>query len=266
MRTPLRAIRLATPLCLLALTAASAARAQQEPLGALHLTVYDAVTGVPVGGALVVLRGGRSERAGGDGVASLERLPVGLVSGEISHAGYGLRRFSAPVSLGQTMRLSVPLEPQPVAIEGVEVEGAPPEARSPLVREFYERARTGAGQYVTREEIDRWRVRSLTDVLRMIPGLAFRSTPVGDRPTSADRSLSYSPGAGRSDCGLLVYVDGTPFDIAGNGLAGLDLRPEEVEGIEYYRGMSGLPSRYRRANQNCGVVLIWKRELLTSRR
>ena len=36
-------------------------------------------------------------------------------------------------------------------------------------------------------------------------------------------------------------------------------RPEDIEGIEIYRGASNVPSRYTGRDARCGVVLIWLR-------
>jgi len=63
-----------------------------------------------------------------------------------------------------------------------------------------------------------------------------------------------------------TFTDGTPvFDGStqqrnAQGVSLSTFRPEDLSGIEYYAGPSGVPARYTGMNADCGTLLFWTRE------
>lgn len=254
-------VRVALPL-LLGLASLPAALGAQEP-ASLRLTVTDAASGEPIGGARVSLAGGSAALSDGEGTVLLRDLSGSSVSGEITHLGYAPRAFAIPLAPGGILNFSVPMEPRPIEIRGVEVEAEADRhgVRTQALKEFYERAEGGAGYYITREQIDSWQPRQVSDLFRMIPGLGIVHTANGERAAMGARSAPTYDLFGRlKECPIQYFVDGSPYEAAGPESMYLDIRPQEIEGIEVYSGTVGLPPQFRRTNRNCGVILIWKRE------
>lgn len=242
-----------------------ASRANGQQPAALELTVTDASSGEPIRGARVTLSGGVTVSSNGSGVVLIRGLLPGPVRGEVTHMGYRRRAFAIPLAQGSTLSLFVPLEPAPIALSPVEVEAeaeaSPHGVRSQRLKDFYERVRQGAGHYLTRDQIDAFKPRQISDLYRMIPGLKLVPTAVGDRAAMSSRDGPYTDTFGRRrECPIQYFVDGTPYEAAGPEALYMDLRPDELEGIEVYTGTVGLPPQFRRSNRNCGVILIWKRE------
>lgn len=115
---------------------------------------------------------------------------------------------------------------------------------------YYERLRRRSGGYfIAREEIDRSRHRTLSQLISQTPGVnAMRSrTGVG-----AVRMR------GRG-CRPLVWLDGTPMPA---GEVDLDaFSPSTLHGIELYLGGSMAPMDYTavQGQSNCGTILLWSR-------
>ena len=51
-------------------------------------------------------------------------------------------------------------------------------------------------------------------------------------------------------------MDGT---LTGNMLMD-EVRPEDVEGLEIYRGAASLPPEFNKGSAMCGAVVIWTRD------
>ncbi len=261
-----RSLRLVLPL-LLGIGALPAALGAQQPAtpppAALQLTVVDAASGEPIGSARVAVAGGIARLSDAAGVVVLRGLAAGSVAGEITHLGYAPRAFAIPLPPGSMLSLSVPMEPRPLPVAGVEVEAeaSPYGVMTQALKGFYERAEGGAGYYITREQIDSWNPRQVSDLFRMIPGLGIVHTANGERASMGARSTPTYDTFGRlKECPIQYFVDGSPYEAAGPESLYLDVRPQEIEGIEVYSGTAGLPPQFRRTNRNCGVILIWKRE------
>lgn len=233
----------------------------QQP-AALELTVTDATSGEAIRGARVTLSGGIATSSDDAGLVTIRGLAAGQVAGEITHMGYEPRAFVIPLSSGSTLSLFVPLEPQPVPVAAVEVEveASPYGVRSRSLKEFYARVEGGAGYYITREQIDSWKPRQVSDLFRMVPGLGIVRTANGERASWNARETTVGLSGRMRECPIQYFVDGSPYEAAGSESNYLDVRPQEIEGIEFYQGTLGVPSQFRRSNRNCGVILIWKRE------
>ncbi|HEU0052677.1 MAG TPA: carboxypeptidase regulatory-like domain-containing protein [Longimicrobium sp.] len=237
----------------------SAARAQDGAV--LEVRVLDAATRQPLPGAQVVLTGWRRAAADRAGVVRLTGVPRGTQTVEAVMLGYASRAVIVDVPVSGTVARTLELSARPIELAGVSAQ-ARPVRRSPRLEAFYRRSRTGVGVYFTRQQIETLNPASLTDIFRNVPGLVMVHTPIGDKP----RVIGVTPELlsdvthDNGDCPILYFIDGVPYEPSHRGIIALDLSPAEVEGIEIYKRGSAVPVQYKRANDACGVILIWKRE------
>jgi hypothetical protein len=141
---------------------------------------------------------------------------------------------------------------------------------------FHDRsARGGFGAYVTRKEIDTRQGARVTALLREIPGVELIQTPESSRPlletpgttlTDTARAgvargtttmVTMRGGAGR--CLPVVFMDGIAMQqFPQSGIDEL-LHTNNLEGVEVYRGLAGVPHQFQTGN-TCGVVAFWTRD------
>lgn len=257
----MRSARFAAALLSAALLLLPATLAAQDAGGTLEVRVVDAATRQPLSGAQVVLTGWRRVYTNSAGVVRLAGVPAGTQTVEAVMLGYTSRAVIVSVAEGESVTRTLELSSRPIQIAGVEAQ-ARPVRRSPRLEAFYRRARTGVGHYFTRDQIERLNPQSLTDVFRTVPGLILISTPIGERPRvqGTTPEIMGSPGKPAGDCPILYFIDGVPYEPSHRGIISLDISPAEVEGIEIYRRGSAVPVQYKRGDDACGVILIWKRE------
>jgi hypothetical protein len=117
--------------------------------------------------------------------------------------------------------------------------------------DFERRRASGRGTFITRSEIDRRNPLTLADVLRTIRGLTIRS---GGGRTEV-RFVRANTRVDGVDCPPEMWVDG----VRTYGATVDEFRPDEVEGIELYRGLGQLPAEYLSRSAGCGLVMIWTR-------
>lgn len=268
-RVPRRWLALAA-----ALLGVPGAAAAQGGAAGLRVVVTDSATREPVVRAQVSLVGGRRGVTGADGVLMLEPVAAGTWAVEVEHLGYAVRRVLVRVVPDGTTGVAVALIPDPVALAAIAATAAGAAPRTQLLRAFYARAGSGSGQYITRAQIERANPREVADLFHMVPGMVVQSGLNGDRLRMADETVSgVTRERGRSargtraqeeGCPILYFLDGTPIEPNG-GIIDAEVDPAEVEGIEIYRRGTLAPAQFRRSD-NCGVVLIWKRERLEPRK
>jgi hypothetical protein len=86
-------------------------------------------------------------------------------------------------------------------------------------------------------------------MLRRIPGLRVDCDFGSCRVTSFNETRRIM-GA----CRIQYFLDGIPF------LGDIDeMTPDQVEGIEVYRGSSSIPPQFNTGTSMCGVIAIWSR-------
>ena len=164
-------------------------------------------------------------------------------------------------TLQVNFELSVdPIELQPLVVTAVR------EKRLEL-QGFYERRElaeiSGAGVFLTRDDIQDAGAIRVTHYLGRIPGLRTECTGSGNnncviRMTRGAPSLS-----GRAEWGCVnanVYVDGVRV-IRDNAEISDSIdnfvSPSEIAGIEVYRGPSELPAEFGGSVGRCGAIVIW---------
>jgi outer membrane receptor for ferrienterochelin and colicin len=145
---------------------------------------------------------------------------------------------------------------------------------------FYQRQRLGFGSFITRDKIAASPAISLTDLLRRYPGVQ-----VVIDPNSLETDVILRGTARLDRCYPSVAIDGmvvrmggiaklllsqslppseqAEVEKAGDSIdVGLDTLappPEEIEAIELYPSLAGLPPFLVGTTSPCGAVVIWTR-------
>jgi hypothetical protein len=247
-------------LAALALLFPAAAGAQAHLQG----RVIDHTGGEPIAGATVVLqdeRGRASARtitdtAGVFGFAVERPGPVRLQVDRI-----GFRRTVTPVLdlHGYTTTVvEVRMDVAAVPLAPLEVVTRSRPGVSPTLAGFDRRRRAGTGSFLTREEIAERKVSRVSDLLASVPGVSIQR-----------RAVFMARG---QTCPAQIFVDGFHLNRSTGPLPGrrgrttTDLfpidevvRPEALEGIEIYQGLSRMPAEFLTPGSACGVVAVWTR-------
>ena len=174
---------MATRLLLLAsgvLFSASQTRAQNaKALARLYGTVVDARTQLPVLDAEIIsLADGRSVRSDSLGVYSFDQLPPGIMKFMVRAARFPMATFSIAFALGEQFKHNIVLLDSagrnaqvgrgPQALPEVAVTGV---AVSPRFADFERHRRTGGGQYLTKDDLDKGNFGNLQDAMRGLRGV-----------------------------------------------------------------------------------------------
>lgn len=158
-----------------------------------------------------------------------------------------------------TLDLRIGLKPSPIPLEELTVEAVREESLLESVG-FYDRAVSGRGHFMIREEIERTAVERVTDAFRGVPNVGVLS----QRPLVGGPDVMQMPAIvvrrGGGQCSPTLYVDRAVVAFGVNEPVRPDdyVTPSEIEAIEVYARPSEVPVEFD-AIGDCGVVLIWTR-------
>jgi hypothetical protein len=232
-----------------------AAAATPSAAQAVHGRVLERGTDRPVPSAIVELRTGSEVRAQArtldDGSFMLVVPGEGTYRVAAARMGYeSLLTADLVIQRLDSVALVFRMTSTAVALAPVEAKSTPRQPPARLAG-FYQRSgRRRQGHFLTRDIIDQARASRTSDLLRRIPGLAFRQTRKGGFAIR-----------GRGGCEPQVYLDGMDVNMFGTATSVDDLvRPEDLEGIEVY-GSSSIPVEFNRNHpgDQCGAVMLWTR-------
>jgi hypothetical protein len=251
----------------LALTLVPLAAAAQQT-ASVTINVTSAESGEPLAGAQAVLDGGsRGAIADPAGIVRLTNLAAGEHRIEIRMLGYETRSFTLNVTVGERLVIDAALPLAPVAIEGIEATATPAPIRSRALAAtgFYERMdRGGGGTFITRDEVERRRPSLMSDLFRRMPGVrVIRHDPMYNNSYALEMARGTQTMRNGGTCPVVYYVDGVQRPLSPAGID--ELRPQDIEAIEIYRGSGALPPQYRSRDSACGVVAIWTRRYAEQR-
>jgi len=237
--------------------AAMAALLLASPLSAQVLggRVMDKTSNDPIPEAVVEVLNptGRSvqrTRTDRDGFFVFELREPGEYRVRTSRVGYQTVTSSGvQVENRQTVQVEVHIATGEVELEPLRVtaRSQPPRSRF-LEREgFYDREKTGFGIFLTPYELSqRPMTGQATELFRGVAGVSV--TPVG----MGRYRLNMTRSGG--SCPPTVLVDG-------GSVAGADVdemvQPQDISGIEIYRGPSEVPGRWMAFRSSCGLIVIW---------
>ena len=212
--------------------------------------VKDRSTGKPALGVVTLID------TAGVVIGRMPTGPQGQYAMTAPHAGAFFLQFVGPgygpyvtsqfaLASGETRIMGLDAVPLPaVAMDTVIVEGRPVPSR---LAGFYERRAGGLGQFVARDEIERWNPSQPTDLLRRLSAVTLVPTDLGYRVVS------------RRDqrCAPAVFLDGIYMGTGADFDFDAVLTAEQIEGVETYSGAGQVPPEFNRGD--CGAVVVWTR-------
>src|SRR6266513_2443151 len=175
--------------------------------------------------------------------SAISDLDAGVFMIEIRAVGFAPGTWRAPLKPHQVLTHHFELERLPYELPEVVVKG-----KGPLsVRRFadFERRRqSGLGAFLTQERIERANTASLVDVLATVRGV--KQVCISNECIA--KMVRSPPG-----CYPQYYLDGNE---SSSYFARLT-PPQDVKGVEIYRGSSETPGEFQGSNSGCGVIVIW---------
>jgi len=115
------------------------------------------------------------------------------------------------------------------------------------------------GYYITWEDIARRRAFRITDMIAEFPGVRLLRLG-GLRSKVMLRRYTHSgPGGRLGACWPALYVDGRRIRLTEHETIDDFVFPDDVEGVEVYKGLATVPGDYAGYDARCGVVGIWTR-------
>ena len=210
-------------------------------------------TGRPLPGARVALWGtGLEATTGTDGMFQLSDLPGGTQTLEVRAVGFAPMQRPVDIVQGAPDATEVALENLAIMLDTVRV-AAERIYTSPRTADFERRLRTGMGHIIEAKEIAKRQAVTLTDILRMVPGVLI----VPSRYASEDVLMRGGEAVlGGGTCRPDIYIDAArvandpTFPI--NSLVLVN----EVRAVEVYARPALVPSEYRSLS-GCGAILVW---------
>jgi hypothetical protein len=231
--------------------------------------LLDAASGAPIPRATVVLSANRgrwqsatqTDSAGAFEFGDVSPGPYRLRAGRV---GYRDAAGQLGLSADSLVQVELRMAVASVVLAPVTVTSRSTRDVSPVLRGFYARMEHGAGRFITREEIEARHPVRVTDMLRNLPNLYATAPRMG----ASGSGLTQGSNADR--CTVVFFVDGMQVNQpsttgAGRWTPRQDLaiddyvQPEEVEGMEVYRGESDTPAEFSTRWVQCGTVVIWTR-------
>lgn len=249
-------LRFAAAICLLAVATQARAQSQDSTARAQGLTagitgtVIAAQTSEPLLGVQVLIRGTRRWGiTNQEGIFRLNGLKPGPVVIEFRHPNRAPVVYNLTLEADKVTELAVKIDTRTVALPEVVVEG---KETQPAVKmqDFFSRKAAGHGGYfITRKDIEERQPRVLSDMMRRVPGLRVDCDFGSCSVTSFTEARRIMGG-----CPIQYFLDGVPFtgDVD-------ELTPDQVEGIEIYRGSSSIPPQFNTGTSMCGVIAVWSR-------
>lgn len=220
----------------------------EDSVAVLTGQVVSAMTGGPLEGARVVLKGSGS---GGftdeSGQFMIRNVPAGRDTVEVGLIGFATQQVPLTLKGGHVTRVTLMLSETVLRVEDitVEVEG---EEEIGKLSGFYDRMKRGMGSYVTPEEIEERNAQHTSDYLRGVPGVQVGAYRMGRADVRVTRA--------RLNCDPVYYLDG----ILNRSLHPDELNRDDILAIEVYRGPSETPPQFSFAGSGCGTIVIWTRE------
>jgi len=216
--------------------------------------IFDSRTRLPIPEATVAVEGSTHRTTTGrDGFFVLTDLEPGKQGLRVSIDGRTTEPHAINLRADGTtyVRLSIALSEYAQASETVAPIPLPPleveitlSDRIGKMRSYLQRSLAGQGQFITRQDLERYAPTRTTDILRSVRGLRIVDGVAGTEVVTSARG-----------CALPVFLDGLAMD----GLSPNDMHPDDIEVIEVYRSGVETPMVFR---SGCGALVIWTRDPL----
>lgn len=237
----------------------------QRPDARLTGIVVDKVNGAPVAEAVLVnLASGRQFTTDSSGLFRFDSLPMGIVRFIVRAKGFPSEPLIVALARGEAMERRIELDSTAAGaaaratvaaksrvdpgagqlLPKVSVEAKP--SLGTRFENFERRRATGAGHYVTREEIEKGGFSSLQEVVRGMRGVTVEC----GGGLGCHIRMVRAP----MQCLPEYVVDDNVDNSFGPGIPVRD-----IEALEVYTGPTDVPGEYAGRNAGCGVIVIWTR-------
>ena len=146
--------------------------------------------------------------------------------------------------------LRVTLETLAVRLPTIVVAADPPEGKLSL---FYQHKRSEIGSFLEPEQVEAARRYSVTDILRIVPGV---------RVTPGTNTVRLSRAAPTPKCMTeqpQFFLDGVPVRLGLSFSINDFVEQNDVVAVEVYNGPARIPLQYNIGNAMCGVIVLWTR-------
>jgi len=224
--------------------------------------VLDRATGAPVATASVGVVGmTRRTQTDDQGYFVMDEVLPGDHVVEIEHLGFEPIAEVVSIVADRTVDLNVHMSADPIELEPLVVTAV--RDRRLEIRGFYERRtwgdRTGLGEFLGSEDIERRSPAAVTNLLREMSGVELRCSGSRDCVVQSSRAAGCST--------MNIYINGT-LTIGENRASGAGprgsritvdelVRPSEVAGMEVYAGGATVPAEFSGLTGRCGAIAIW---------
>lgn len=252
---------LLVPVALLALSTPGFSQ-DQEAGGRSRIVghLFNAETNEPISEATLTLEPvGRTTLTNEEGRFQIQNLHPGEYTLWMEHVAYGEQSIDVDVPVDRTVKLTIPLAPEAIEVEPVEVQvERTTRPRYLENRGFYRRMERGWGNFFPPEFFEKSHVISAGQVLQRVPGVRI----VGGTLNEGRIKIRANPGCRE----VLLYVEGfragrisTVRDIheyVGSGSIGA---------MEVYRRPGETAPEFIDSGSRCGVIVVWTKHWLEER-
>jgi Carboxypeptidase regulatory-like domain/TonB-dependent Receptor Plug Domain len=261
----------------LSLAAFAVAHGQGNGLGSIRGTAVDPTGSIIPDVEITIVDLNRTTLTTRNGWFVLDSVPSGLHQVRARRAGFKFIALSLQVPVNDVTYADFVMKPLVMELAPVTVRSTAPDTRG-APPEFTERMANGQGTYFTAADIEKVHPHRVSDMLRRVPGLSV--LPNGEIFSGRGVvSVKLNP----CPYGMPVYVDrvqvgggsgGDPGSILDDTLyrkpewmspmaasrSVVDgIKPQDIAGIEIYKGPATTPATLSGKTSPCGEILIWTR-------
>ena len=206
--------------------------------------------GQPLVGARVGIPDGPQTRTNDRGEWTLVDAPAGTRMLEVRALGYVPDRRAVDVRDGAAP-VRVVLSTMEAVLDTVKINATRLASRQ--LATFEQHRRTGAGHYLTADEIARRRPVFTSDLFRAMPGVRYEG---GNSADQHGASPILVRGGAAGWCAPSIYIDGQYVsELSGEDLDAF-VQPSEIRGIEVYPDATA-PAEFQHSMNGCGSILVW---------
>jgi hypothetical protein len=261
----------------LSLAAFAVARGQGNGLGSIRGTAVDPTGSIIPDVEITIVDLNRTALTTRNGWFVLDSVPSGLHQVRARRAGFEFIALSLQVPVNDVTYADFVMKPLVTELAPVTVRAIAPDTRG-APPEFTERMANAQGTYFTAADIEKVHPHRVSDMLRRVPGLLI--LPNGEIFSGRGVVTINTKSCAH---GMPVYVDrvlvgggseGDPASINDDALhrapewlsptaasrSVIDgIKPQDIAGIEVYKGPATAPATLSGTTSSCGEILIWTR-------